>query len=212
MFTAKSMMSFRTLAAFTGFYEDLGIRGSWQIIQGHPNTRGEWIRDKPYTRRLREAFMEKGLFRRNVSVAEIVSWLDGFVIVDRLVKELQATLEADVYEGIRLFFEYRIDMSKNRRIDYVFMYRKNILLVEFRLSEKFPNVSNTWHKKELELIIYKELMRNYVPAAYKIMIYAFIAMPEGGGKGGFTREKKYNADNVKYFADYIRKYLLEIES
>ncbi len=207
MFSKNSMISFEKIEKFLDFYVKV-LNVQWKIRLGKPNNRGEEIYNKTYTEKLRKIFNSKNLFRRSVSIAEIVSWLDSFVVIESLVNFLKKNLTQTTLNEISLHCEYKISMSKNRRVDFVIQYKKRVLLVEFRVSEKFPNISNVWQKKELELIIYKELIKNYIDESYRIYVYAFIAMPEYKGKEKIHKHVTYNEKNVAHLGEYIIKYIL----
>lgn len=211
MLDKEAMRSFGKPQEFLEFLNKLKFPEKWKIETGLLNERGKRVSDKYYTSQLRQIFNEKKLFRRNVSIAEIVSWLDGFVLMARVIKNLEQKVEEKVFNNIKIHFEYRIRMSKNRRIDYVLGYENRILIIELRLSDKFPNLSNTWQKKELELIVYKELLNNYLPRHTKIIIYAFIFMPEYNESSKILKNIKYNFENINFFTEYIMKYLLNIK-
>ena len=206
-FSKDAMLSFANYKEFWSFYQGLNI-AKWHISSGLLNERGKYIENRSYTQKLRQIFSEKKLFRRNVAIAEVVSWLDSYLILRRLINVLRAMLTEDILEKMKIHFEYRIEMSKNRRIDFIFEYENRILLAEFRLSDKFPNVSNMWQKKELELIIYKELLSNYLPSNLKVMMFAFIGMPEIDQGQMIEKNIKYNEENIDFFARYIAKYLI----
>lgn len=205
-FSKDAMLSFSSYKAFWKFYHELNIP-KWHISTGLLNDRGRYIENRSYTHKLRAVFNEKKLFRRSVAIAEIVSWLDSYLILRRLFNRLKAKLGDDILKKMKIHCEYRIEMSKNRRIDFIFEYENKILLTEFRLSDKFPNVSNMWQKKELELIIYKELLSNYLPTGIKVMMFAFIGMPEIEQGQMIEKNIKYNEENIDFFARYIMKYL-----
>lgn len=209
MFHNESMLSFQNLFAFEDYYIQLNIYGTWKIQSGLLNNRGSKIIDKPYTRELKKAFNEKNLFRKSVSIAEVVSWLDSYEILRRIIHKIKEEVGLEVAMKILLFQEYLIRLSKARRVDYIFMYKNKILLVEFRISDHFPNMSNAWQKKELELIIYKELMKNYIKKDYNIYTYAFIMMPEYENKNPILKNIKYNNNNIDHFCEYLSTYLLE---
>ena len=205
------MISFDCVLDFFDFYKDLNIYEEWKLLDTSNNARGAAIYSKRYTEYLRELFSKKNLFRRNVSIAEIVSWLDNFILVKRIISKLKDELPLNVLGNIRLHCEYKIELSKSRRIDFVFQYKCNILLVEFRFSDKFPNLSNVWQKKEIELIIYKELLMNYLPRDYRVFVYAFIGMPEYSGKTPLLKHIKYNNDNINHICKYIASYLVNFK-
>lgn len=209
MFDESSMLVFNDLSSFEQYYEQLNIYGTWKIQTGLLNIRGSKIIDKHYTKELKLLFNDKKLFRRSVSIAEIVSWLDSYEIVRRCVLKIREIIGTEKMNNIKLFQEYMIKLSKARRVDYIFMFNNKILLVEFRISDHFPNMSNAWQKKELELIIYKELMTNYVNKDYRIYTYAFIMMPEYENKEPILKNIKYNNSNINHFCEYLITYLLE---
>ena len=82
------------------------------MSKGFMNTRGEIIRHKSYANQLRKMFSVKKAFRREVSISEIVSWLDSFVMMTRIVECLRKTIPIDDYNKIEIYFEYIIKMSK----------------------------------------------------------------------------------------------------
>lgn len=204
----NSMIYFENLNEFKDFYKSLGIHGGWKIQTGIMNERGEKIRDTAYVNHLQKLFMKKKLFRRNVSIAEIVSFLDGYELLYRIVTELEKKISNEVFSEINIYLEYKIAYSKNRRVDFIFEYRDSLLLTEFRLSKDFPNQSGMWNKKELELLVYKELMSNYITNK-RIFLFAFIGMPEYSKNIKIMKNLLYNETNIDFFVDYLITYLLQ---
>lgn len=210
-FKDNSMIAFDSILDFRGFYRNLNLYNDWTITMEKNNQRGERIKDRQYVTYLRELFMQKQLFRRNISIAEIVSLLDSYSIMMRLIHQLESMVGTERLKNLKMYSEYKIYFSKNRRIDYVLEYGKRLLLVEFRVSFTFPNLSSMWQKKETELLFYKELLSNYIPESYKIHLFAFIAMPENDNGFWMSKHSKYNNDNVRFFAEYIKTFILDQE-
>lgn len=211
-FKENSMLAFDSILDFKAFYRDLSMMNDWIITMEKNNVRGEKIKDKRYVEYLRELFMQKNLFRRNISIAEIVSLLDSYSIMLKVLRHLEAMIEPECLENMKLYSEYKIYFSKNRRIDYIIEYGNKLLLIEFRVSYTFPNLSSMWQKKETELLFYKELMGNYLPERYKIHLFAFIAMPEVDNGYWMPKHVKYNNDNAKFFAEYIKAFIVDQET
>lgn len=211
-FENNSMISFKSLDEFKTFYNEFDFYSGWKITTARNNDRGEIIRDKAYVNRIRQLFADKKLFRRNISIAEIVSILDSYSIMLMAFDELRKLCKDKEWIKIKLHSEYKIYFSKNRRIDFVIEYGKRLLLVEFRVSNTFPNVSTVWQKKESELLVYKELLQNYLPDTYKIHLYAFIAMSEYDKRQPIPKNIKYNKDNAKFFAEYIYQFIVSRQS
>ena len=204
----NSLLAFKNGYHFLHFYEGLDIYKEWKITTGSMNYRGELIRSKPYALMLENLFAEKAMFRRKVSIAEIVSWLDSFKIIERLVKEMIKNFSSEVFMEIEIFSEYKIRMSKKMRIDYIFKYRDTLLLLELRMVSKFEKLRPTWEKKKLELIIYKDLINNYFPDTYRVINYALITLPEYQIKREISKHIDYNINQINHLLRYIKQFII----
>ncbi|MFK5883987.1 MAG: hypothetical protein QM489_06610 [Candidatus Izemoplasma sp.] len=204
----ESMLYFSNLNDFSNFVYALDIYNGWRINSGILNSRGEKIRDKEYTKKLRKIFNDKKLFRRSVSISEIVSWLDSYLIINRFIFELQKNILPIDFDNFQIYCEYKINLSKMRRIDFILAYQNKVLLIEFRLTDKFSNLSNNWNKKMLELIIYKELLSNYLDSKTKIYLYAFISLPEYRDKEKLVKHIEYNNNSINHMVQYVIEYML----
>jgi len=203
-----SLFYFSSPNKFTAFLEELDVYNNWQIRHGLLNARGKEIEDRRYTKFLRKAFYDSGFFRMQVSIAEIVSWLDTTSLMERVFEVLQQKLEVEVFESIEMSLEYMIKMSKRMRIDYLLQYKDKVLLIEFRTVDQFNKIRPTWDYKFKELLQYKELMSYYV-LDKTLRIYAFIPLYEYNGKVLNQKHRDYNNNQVEFFAEYIEKYLIK---
>jgi len=150
---------FKNPKQYNEFVDSLDIYNGWKITKGLMNARGEIIRHKSYANQLRRMFSLKKAFRREVSISEIVSWLDSFVIMSRVIDNLKKSISNEEYDKIEIYFEYIIKMSKKMRIDFIIKYNESLLLLEMRMVDNFKKIKGTWTKKKSELLIYKELIR-----------------------------------------------------
>jgi len=209
MFESNAMISFNTLNDFQQFYDDFDFYGGWRITDSPINERGNLVRNSSYIILLRELFNRKHLFRRSVSIGELVSFVDNYYLLYKLIDKLKKRIPEEKLKKARLYSEYRVFMSKNRRVDFIFEYEDKLLLLEFRISNTFPNISNIWQKKEAELLIYKELLSNYLPDDKEIFIYAFIGMPEYQGNKRIIKHAAYNENNLEHLAKYIDLFIFQ---
>ena len=209
--SSESLLSFKNPTEFKSFIRELGFLDEWKIRRGLMNRRGYEINDKRYTSFLRNKFKEKGFFRRNVSVAEIVTWLDNFLMVDRFLDELESHIGTKFYNELEIFVEYRIRLSKNMRIDYLFKYKEKVCTVEFRTIESFEKLRPTWSKKKSELLIYKEMMLNYF-IFDKYLTYAFIALYEYSKDTPIYKHIEYNNNQIKYLSMYLREFMFDFSN
>lgn len=193
---------------YNKFINSLDIYNGWKISKGKMNARGEIIRNKSYANQLRRMFSAKKAFRREASISEIVSWLDSFVMMTRVIDILREKLSIEEYNKIEIYFEYIIKMSKKMRVDFIIKYNNSLLLLELRLVNNFEKLKVTWTKKKGELLIYKELMYNYIDKDVRILTYALITLYEYDGKKINFPHSKYNNDQANYLAEYIKKFMI----
>lgn len=206
-FQSESMIYFRDLHELEDYYEKFKIYQKWKITDEDVNIRGNIVRNADYIKFFRNKFNEKNLFRRSVSIAELVSFIDSYYLMRKIIVKLRQEITTIEFTNFSLVSEYRIKMSKNRRIDFMFLYKSKILLVEFRITNKFPNQGSTWQRKETELIIYKELLTNYIKDK-EIYIYAFLGMPEYKNNQKIVKNIKYNDTNIGHFVEYIKSFII----
>lgn len=202
-----SLLYFKTPNDLRQFVFDLNIYSGWKIEEGKMNERGKQIEEKKYTKMLRGLFKEKNFFRRNVSLAEIISWLDNLTLIQRLLDKLETSLTSDVFENLEISVEYMIKMSKRMRVDYVIVYKSNILILELRTVSSFNKVRPTWDKKFQELLVYKELMSYYIKNK-NMICYALIPLYEFSNKFRIEKHIDNNNKQLDYLVEYISRYIV----
>lgn len=201
-----SLFYFSSPSEFKSFAYDLNIYNGWSLQKGLLNDRGRKIRNKVYTNRFIDIFEKKGFFRKKVSLAEIVSWLDNISVILRILERLEKELTIEMYQSIYIVMEYRIKLSKNMRIDFILGYKGRMILLEMRTLCGFEKIRQTWQKKFYELMIYKELLSYY--RTEKIIIYSMIILYEYDGKSRVEKHYDYNCNQIIHISRYINEYLL----
>lgn len=203
----ESLLYFNNPNELRVFVKELNIYNGWKINSGLLNDRGKTIQNKAYTNSLRDLFREKKFFRKEVSVAEIISWLDNLTLIQRLFDKLEKKLSKEVFDNIEISVEYMIKMSKRMRIDYLIIYQNNILLLEMRTVSNFNKLRATWDKKFQELLVYKELMGNYLHNK-TFRLYALIPLFEYNGSTPVERHIINNQKQLDYLVEYISLYII----
>lgn len=205
----ESLFHFHSPMDFYSFINSLDIYNEWKIGNGTMNSRGESIRNKGYTNFLRDKFNNKNMFRRSVSISEIVSWLDSFVIMKRFFDKLRITIDSSVFNEIDIYCEYMIKMSKKMRIDFILKYKDIIILLEFRMVKDFRKIKPTWSKKKLELLVYRELLENYISTETKILTFAFISLYEYDGRVLDDIHLNFNNNQIDFFVEYFLEFVIK---
>ncbi len=207
----NSLQYYENLKQFQSFFYSLDIYNNWKIRKGLLNERGRQIKDKRYVIQLKNKFANKKFFRKQVSIAEIVSWLDTMTLVNRVIINLEKQIDTKIFNQLKIYMEYMINMSKKMRVDYVIEYQDSIMLLEFRTVSSFEKIRPTWQNKFQELQIYKELMSYYIDDK-KIFLYSFVALYEYDTNNPKIKNIEYNNNQIDYFVEYLKRYLLKKKS
>lgn len=202
----NTLLFFENPSEFLAFLHELDLYYEWRIQKGLLNDRGKAISKRRYVIKLRKLFDNRDFFRKRVSIAEIVSWLDTMSIMKRLMISLQQSIPRNQYDDMKIYIEYVIEMSKKMRIDYVLEYDSKILLLEFRTVSKFEKIRPTWQMKFHELLVYKELMSYYLTTK-DIYVYSFISMFEYNGSTLITKQRQYNNNQIAFLTEYLKRYI-----
>lgn len=201
-------MYFKSYQDLIKYIDGLNIYGGWKINDGLMNKRGEYVRNKGYVNELRDVFNNKSLFYKSVAISEIVTWLDNFVHLRRVFKELRKIVDGQLLNRTEIVFEYVIEMSKLSRVDVIIKHGDNLCLVEFSLVNSFNRMKRAYQQKRIELMIYKDLMYNYVPSSYFICVLPFISLFEYKEKSILRKHVDSNIKQAKFAAEYIAKYVI----
>lgn len=209
MFEENSMLYFKTLDGCLKYIRGLDIYGGWKINDGLMNDRGKHIENKTYVNELRNTFNAKRLFHKSVAISEIVTWLDSFIHLTRIIEYLQKINQQEILSDTQVIFEYVIEMSKLSRIDVIFKYKKRLCLIEFSLVNSFTRMKKAYQNKRIELMIYKDLMLNYLPNDYKVVVLPFISLYEYKDKKTVKKHLESNLKQAEFAARYIDAYILK---
>lgn len=136
--------------------------------------------------------------------AEIISWLDTLNIMYYVLDYVGPKIRNE----LQILQEMEIPFT-NKRADYVLVYRKKILIVEFSFQnwnrrDKFENKLN-------QAAGYKELLSNVLPPHIEIGTYTFLIEPETDKSGRvvkrlnkYTKEQELpNNEKIQEFGGYI---------
>ena len=140
----------------------------------------------------------------NVKSAEIISWLDTMNIMYYVFDYVNP----EIRDEICILQEMEIPFT-HKRADYVLVYRKKILIVEFsfqKLSGRYK-----FEEKLNQAVGYKELLSNVMPPHIEIGTYTFMIEPETDRSGNeitrlnkYTNEQEYpNNEKIREFGGYI---------
>lgn len=205
----EKFLEFNGVYAFEEFVKELHIyNNEWKIRDGLLNDRGKAVQNRRYFKVLRDRFDSLNLFHMKVSLAETVSWLDSFTHVQRIIGKLKETESKANLNEVKILFEYVIEMSKSSRVDVIFKFKNRLCLLEFSTVNKFERVKRAFQQKRVELMIYKDLMLNYLPEDSRIIVLPFIGLYEYHKRHRVESHYYNNVKQAEFAAEYISKFLI----
>lgn len=140
----------------------------------------------------------------NVQAAEIISWLDTLNIIYYVLDYVDPKIRNE----LQILQELEIPFT-NKRADYVLVYRKKILIIEFSFQKL--NGRYKFEDKLNQAAGYKELLSNVMPPHIEIGTYTFLIEPETDKSGNmvkkinkYTKEQELpNNEKIQEFGGYI---------
>lgn len=139
-----------------------------------------------------------------VKPAEIISWLDTLNIMYYVLDYV----DPKIREELQSLQEMEIPFT-HKRADYVLVYRKKILIIEFSFQKL--NGRYKFEDKLNQAAGYKELLSNVMPQHIEIGTYTFLIEAETDKSGNAVRKlNKYtneqelpNNEKIQEFGGYI---------
>lgn len=140
----------------------------------------------------------------NAKSTEIISWLDTLNIMYYVLDYV----DPQIRNELQIFQEMEIPFT-HKRADYVLVYRRKILIIEFSFQKL--NGRYKFEDKLNQAVGYKELLSNVVPPHIEIGTYTFLIEPETDKSGNplkkfnkYTNEQSLpNNERIQEFGGYI---------
>lgn len=204
----NTLLYFSSPIKFVEYIHQFEIFKEWRIECGLMNDRGSHVAGSPFSIEMRKLFKEKEMFHKKVSIAEMTTWLDTFIHLERLCLLMIANYSIKKLNQIEIGFEYVVEMSKKSRVDVIIKFKSKYCLFEFSTVNSFSKLKSTYDKKRLELMIYKDMMQNYINYPSKIICYPFIGLYEYESAVRQVKFHNNNIINISYAYQYLKKFLL----
>jgi hypothetical protein len=182
---------------FTGFHDFLKFSDfleveNWKIEKQLLKERVEKYRNQEYYQMLKSQFNSQKLTIWELKEEEIITWLDTMTIMRRVFISLFRKGIND--DKVRLIMEYPLINGNHMRTDYLLIYDRLIIVIEFGMFNQDEKRSEERYTKKLqESINYRQIIANQVSTDLKVINYVMIYKPE------FDRVKTIHIqENVDY--------------
>jgi len=161
------------LNSFTQFIEN----DNWKIEKQLLKERAYQYEQKEYFLMMKHRFNSQKLSIWELKKEEIITWIDTLLLMRRLTIELfKKGINAD---EIKIIMEYPLVYGNYMRSDYLLVYDRLIVVLEFGMFNQDEKRSEERYTKKLqESINYRQIIGNLVNSNVSVVNYVMIYLPE----------------------------------
>jgi hypothetical protein len=172
----NAMNIFDGLVSFNRFSNFLEIE-KWRIEKQLLKERVEKYSSRDSFIRLKKQFNDKKLSMWELKDEEVITWMDTSILIRRLLIELFT--KGINTDKITIVMEYPLVFGNHMRSDYLFVYDRLIVVLEFGMFNQDEKRSEERYTKKLqESINYRQLIGNMVAKEINVVNYVMIYLPE----------------------------------
>lgn len=170
------MYYFSGINNFNTFSEFLD-RLSWKIERQLLKDRVIIYRTLPIYQELKERFNKKMITIWPLKEEEVVTWFDTLLLMRRTFFELfKSGVKSD---KVHIFMEYPLVYGNHMRADYLIVYERTIIVLEFGMFNQDERRSEERYTKKLqESISHRQIIANMVDISIEVVNYVLIYRPE----------------------------------
>jgi hypothetical protein len=210
--TINAMYHFKNINEFIKF-SNLINQMSWNIEKQLLKNRVDFYSNIDIVSTLRNQFKSKEISIWPLKEEEIITWLDTISIMRRLLLIVfEIGLEID---KLQLFMEYPLLYGNHMRADYLMVYDRLIIVLEFGMFNQDEKRSEERYTKKLQdSINYRQILSNLINKEVKIVNYSMIYRPEFDrfSKTQIDENIVYNNKEILTLSVFINKLMKEQDS
>lgn len=207
----KSMYIFNGVAEFNRFSEVLE-KLEWKIENQLLKERVLKYSTNDFYKSLKNRFNESNLTIWKLKEEEIITWMDTLIIMRRTVMKLfKKGLDGD---KIKIFMEYPLVYGNHMRTDYLIIYDRLIIVLEFGMFNQDEKRSEERYTKKLQdSITHRQVLANMVSKHIKVVNYVMVYRPEYDRIRTLYSEDNllYNKNEIDLLTNFIMCHILEQE-
>lgn len=164
----------------------------WKIEKEYLKDRVIFYHEIELFVKLKKDFLNKKLTIWPLKDEEVITWMDTLSLISRVMMKL---FKSGVQTNkISLIMEYPIVFGNHMRTDYLLIYDRLIVVLEFGMFNQDEKRSEERYTKKLqESISYRQILNNLLKPGVDVVNYVMIYRPE------FYRTKNiYLSENIEY--------------
>ena len=198
-----------SLNVFTDYLE----KYNWRIEKQLLKDRVLAYENNPKYKELKKQFNDNKLSIWALKDEEVITWMDTLLIMRRTMMQL---FKKGVHsDKLKVIMEYPLVYGNHMRTDYLIIYERLIIVLEFGMFNQDEKRSEERYTKKLQdSITHRQVLANMIRDQIKIVNYVMIYRPEYDRflQKSYEENIEYNYREVKLLTDFIMKLVDEQES
>jgi len=196
---------FSKYSQFTDFIDEI----NWKIEKQLLKNRVLKYKNLQYYLILKNRFYEKEISIFPLKEEEIITWFDTTVLLRRILFDLYK--KGMNTEKLTIIMEYPLIYGNHMRSDYLLIYDRLIVILEFGMFNQDERRSEERYTKKLqESISYRQIIDNVVSNSTKVVNYVLIYKPEYNDdtKKNMIENIEYNKNEINKLVVFLRQHIL----
>lgn len=157
---------------------------------------------------LSEEFRTKKLSIWELKPEEVITWFDTMLLLRRLL--IMLFKNGVKTDQLKLFLEYPLIFGNHMRSDYLIVYDRLIVVLEFGMFNQDEKRSEERYTKKLqESINYRQLLENMTQPQIVVVNYVMIYRPEYDriSKTQMSDNTKYNNEELMRLCQFLHLHI-----
>ncbi|MCR3905912.1 MAG: hypothetical protein NUK62_02685 [Tenericutes bacterium] len=201
----KSLFRFKGIKEFNTFSDYLE-QINWKIDKQLLKNRVAEHKNNQFINELKRKFIEKKISIWPLKDEETITWLDTLLLMRRLMIELfKKGINTD---QITILMEYPLVYGNYMRTDYLLVYERLIIVLEFGMFNQDERRSEERYTKKLqESINHRQIIANMVSKWIDVVNYVMIYKPEHDSNNNLilTENNDYNQGEIQNLIEFVIK-------
>ncbi|MFH0766833.1 MAG: hypothetical protein ABH890_00905 [Bacillota bacterium] len=199
----KAMYVFNGINQFNTFSNFIE-QNHWRIEKQLLKERVEKYKTEDYFVALEKQFNHQKLTIWELKQEEIITWMDTLTLLRRIL--IQLFKKGVNAENIDIIMEYPLVYGNHMRSDYLIVYDRLIVVLEFGMFNQDEKRSEERYTKKLqESINYRQIIGNLVSKELIVVNYVMIYKPEYNRylKSEIIDNINYNSDEISLLSKFL---------
>ena len=208
----KCMYEFDGMSSLNVFTDCLE-KFNWRIEKQLLKDRVLTYENNPKYKELKKQFNDSRLSIWALKDEEVITWMDTLLIMRRTMMQL---FKKGVHnDKLKVIMEYPLVYGNHMRTDYLIIYERLIIVLEFGMFNQDEKRSEERYTKKLQdSITHRQVLANMIRDQIKIVNYVMIYRPEYYRllQKSYEENIEYNYREIKLLTDFIMNLVVEQES